>query len=216
MNYDNKPSHYYSKVRYEMLKYLPKKAKKILEIGCGNGCFGEEIKKSREAEIWGIEMMTDEATKAVKVLDKVFVGECQKFLNELPDNYFDAIYFNDILEHIFDPYIFLKQIKDKLNSNGVVISSIPNIRYHNVLKNMIIEKDFKYEQHGSLDFTHIRFFTGKSISRMYREAGYDVIINEGINRTKSIKPYIYNVLFFFTQMDIFYLQYATVASVKKP
>ena len=45
MNYDNKPSHYYNKVRYEMLKYLPKDVNVILEIGCGNGSFAEEIKK---------------------------------------------------------------------------------------------------------------------------------------------------------------------------
>lgn len=50
MNYDNKPSHYYSKIRYEKLKYLPKDATTILEIGCGNGCFVEQIKKTREGD----------------------------------------------------------------------------------------------------------------------------------------------------------------------
>lgn len=52
MNYDNKPSHYYNKVRYEMLKYLPKNAKTILEIGCGNGSFISEIKKTIDGEFW--------------------------------------------------------------------------------------------------------------------------------------------------------------------
>ena len=50
MDYDNKPSHYYNKVRYEMLKYLPKEAKTILEVGCGNGCFIAEIKKTNQGE----------------------------------------------------------------------------------------------------------------------------------------------------------------------
>jgi hypothetical protein len=65
-----------------------------------------------------------------------------------------------------------------------------------------------------MDFTHLKFYTQKSIRRLYEEAGYIVLTNEGINRTKSIKPYLYNIPFLFSQMDIFYLQYATVASVK--
>lgn len=214
MNYDNKPSHYYSKVRHEMLKYMPVGTKRILEVGCGNGCLGEEIKKNAEVEIWGIEMMEDEAESAKKVLDKVFVGKCEDFLNELPDNYFDVIYFNDVLEHLFDPYSLLSSIKNKLSPKGVVISSIPNMRYHNELRKLLIKKDWKYEQHGVMDFTHMRFFTQKSIRRMYEDAGYSVLINEGINKSKSLKPILYNILFLFTQKDIFYLQFATVASKK--
>lgn len=212
MNYDDKPSHYYSKVRYEMLKYLPKDASRILEVGCGNGCFAEEIKKGREAEIWGIELMPEEAAEAEKIVDKIFVGECEKFIDQLPDNYFDVIYFNDVLEHLFDPYSLLKNIRAKLSPNGVVISSIPNMRYHKEMKMLCLQKDWKYKQHGVMDFTHMRFFTGKSIVRMYEEAGFTVKKNEGINKTKSLMPYLYNIPFLFTQMDIFYLQYATVAS----
>lgn len=214
MNYDNKPSHYYNKIRYEMLKYLPKNAKTILEIGCGNGSFISEIKKTIDGEFWGIELMPDEAEEAKIVMDKIFVGLCEDFIDDLPDNYFDAIYFNDVLEHLFDPKTVLIRLKKKLSSKGIIISSIPNIRYHSALKMLCIQKDWKYEGFGVMDFTHIRFFTKKSIRRLYEEAGYNVLTNEGINRTKSIKPYLYNIPFLFTQMDIFHLQYATVAAVK--
>ena len=111
MDYTNKPQGYYDNIRYEMLKYLPKDAKKVIEIGCGNGCFAEVIKKQNEAEVWGIELMESEADIASKILDKVFAGECEKHLDALPDNYFDAIYFNDVLEHLVDPYSVLKKNK---------------------------------------------------------------------------------------------------------
>jgi hypothetical protein len=65
-----------------------------------------------------------------------------------------------------------------------------------------------------MDKTHLRFFTGKSIRRMYEDLGYSILIHEGINKTKSIKPLIFNILFLFTQLDIINVQYATVASVK--
>jgi hypothetical protein len=86
------------------------------------------------------------------------------------------------------------------------------MRYHNELFKLLIKKDWKYCDFGIMDFTHLKFYTQKSIRRLYEEAGYTVRVNEGINRTKSIKPLLYNIPFFFTQMDIFYLQFATVAS----
>jgi SAM-dependent methyltransferase len=214
MNYDNKPSHYYNKVRYEMLKYLPKESEYILEVGCGNGCFIAEIKKTHQGEFWGIELMPDEAEEAKLILDKVFAGKCEDFLNDLPNNFFDAIYFNDVLEHLFDPGAYLSLLKDKLKVNGLIISSIPNMRYHNVFFNLLVKKDWKYEDHGTLDFTHLKFYTQKSIKRLYKDAGYEVLVNEGINRTRSLKPYLYNIPFLFSQMDIFYLQFATVARKK--
>jgi hypothetical protein len=78
----------------------------------------------------------------------------------------------------------------------------------------LFAKDWKYEGHGVMDKTHLRFFTGKSIRRMYEELGYSVLTHEGINVTRSIKPILFNILFLFTQMDIRNVQYATVATVK--
>ncbi|MHC0442832.1 class I SAM-dependent methyltransferase [Flavobacterium sp. 3-210] len=212
MNYEDKPENYFKKLRPEMLKYLPENSSKILEIGCGNGAFGAMLKKGGNREVWGIELMDKEGKEAQKVLDHVFIGKCEDLLNNLPDNYFDAIFCNDVLEHIFDPYSLLKLLKQKLSDNGSVISSIPNIRYHNEFRMFLFSKDWKYAKYGVMDFTHMRFFTGKSIRRMYEDAGYEVKKHEGINKTKSIKPYLLNILFLFTQLDIFYLQYATVAS----
>jgi 2-polyprenyl-3-methyl-5-hydroxy-6-metoxy-1,4-benzoquinol methylase len=211
-NYENKPEGYYNNFRKEMLKYLPKDAKKVLDVGCGNGCFAEVIKNQNAAEVWGIELMEQEANLAKQVLDKVFVGSCENFIDGLPDNYFDVIYFNDVLEHLVDPYTVLKKMKSKLAADGVVISSIPNVRYHNSFVKVLVNKDWKYEPFGVMDFTHMRFFTEKSINRMYEEAGYTVKVSEGINKSKSLKPYIYNIPFLFTQLDIRYPQFATVAS----
>ena len=212
MDYKNKPSGYYDNFRDEMLVYLPKEAKKILEVGCGNGCFAEVIKKQNNAEVWGIELMEEEAEKAKLVLDKAFAGPCENFIDDLPEDYFDAIYFNDVLEHLVDPYTVLKKLRSKLSKNGVVISSIPNVRYHNTFMRVLIKKDWKYEDYGVMDFTHLRFFTEKSINRMYKEAGYTVKVTEGINKSKSLKPYLYNIPVLFTQLDIRYPQFATVAS----
>lgn len=212
--YEDKPQGYYYKVRKEMLKYLPETAKKILDIGCGNGAFSSLVKEKNNAEVWGIELMEEEAKVALTVLDKVFIGACENHLDALPEQYFDVIYLNDVLEHLVDPYSVLESLKSKLAPNGVVISSIPNVRFFRTFSKVLFSKDWKYEDHGVMDKTHLRFFTGKSIKRMYDELGYTIITHEGINVTKSIKPILFNILFLFTQMDVRNVQYATIAKVK--
>ncbi|MFD2561596.1 class I SAM-dependent methyltransferase [Aquimarina rubra] len=210
MDYDNKPDNYFNNARHEMLDFLPENTKTLLDVGCGEGAFASFIKEKYQTETWGIELMKEEGEKAEKLLDKVFIGEVEGFIDELPDNYFDAIYFNDVLEHLVDPYMVLEKIKSKLSKDGVIISSIPNMRYHSALKNLVLNKNWEYEDHGIMDKTHLRFFTGKSIANMYTRLGYKIITHKGINKTKSIKPYLYNLPLFFTAMDMRYLQYATV------
>ncbi|TYP70456.1 class I SAM-dependent methyltransferase [Aquimarina intermedia] len=215
MDYENKPNGYYDNIRYEMIKYLPKEPKRIIDIGCGNGAYAEVLKQQTGAEVWGIEYVDKEATVAATKLDKVFSGRCEDYLDELPNSYFDAIYFNDVLEHLVDPDMVLDKIKYKLAPNGVLISSIPNVRYHNTFLRVLVQKDWRYEDFGVMDRTHLRFFTKKSIKRMYEDLDYTVMIHEGINRSRSIKPYLYNILTLFTQLDIRYPQYASVVKFNK-
>lgn len=216
MDYNNKSNVYYRNARPEMLQFLPKNFDKILDIGCGEGLFAHSIreKSNRDIELWGIEPMEKQGLEAKKKLDKVLIGKSEDVLNEIPDNYFDVIFFNDVLEHLVDPYNLLKLIKSKLSNDGFIVSSIPNVRYHNTFMDLVLNKNWDYKSFGVLDKTHLRFFTRKSIVKMYESMDFEIIEHKGINRSKSIKPYFYNIPFLFSAMDIFYPQFATVVCNK--
>lgn len=190
LNYKEKSRNYYNCKRTEMLKYLPDSAQKILDVGCAEASFGALIKEKNNAEVWGIELNSEIAECAKEKIDKVLVGDISEKITELPDNYFDCIFFNDVLEHLYDPYTLLKQIKYKLNNEGIIICSLPNIRHCPVLKDLILNKQWKYNEHGVLDFTHIRFFTQKSIIEMFENLDYSILKIEGINGHISFKKII--------------------------
>jgi 2-polyprenyl-3-methyl-5-hydroxy-6-metoxy-1,4-benzoquinol methylase len=146
MDYDNKKRKYYINKRSEMLEFFSNSAKTVLDVGCGQGIFAKQVKDIYKTETWGIEYMPSHAEEARKILHKVFVGEYEKFLDDLPNDYFDVIYFNDVLEHLLDPYMVLNKMKEKLMEKGIIISSIPNIRYHTALKMLILNKEWMYQE----------------------------------------------------------------------
>jgi 2-polyprenyl-3-methyl-5-hydroxy-6-metoxy-1,4-benzoquinol methylase len=209
-----KPSEYYSGIRTEMLKYIPSKATKILEVGCGEGNFGAALKKEG-VEVWGIEYAPEEANIAKSKLDKVFAGDIMLHLDHLPDNYFDVIVCNDVLEHLIDPYIVLEKFKNKLTTAGIIVSSIPNIRFFRTFYDFVFNKNWDYTDNGIMDKTHYRFFTINSIRKMYEGLGYEIVSHEGINATRSIKPLLWNIILLGAFGDIKYRQFATVATPKR-
>ncbi len=207
-----KPEDYYTLSRPEMMKYIPREAKVILEVGCGQGNFAYALKHQRtESEVWGIELAEDEAAEAAKRLDHVLSGSVESQIPKLPDHHFEVVIFNDVLEHLLDPYEVLRLLKTKLKPGGVVVSSIPNIRYFRNLFDFVWRKNWDYTDNGIMDKTHFRFFTIKSIRKMYEGQGYKVLQHEGINATRSIRPLLLNMLFLGRFSDIKYLQFATVA-----
>jgi 2-polyprenyl-3-methyl-5-hydroxy-6-metoxy-1,4-benzoquinol methylase len=213
MKLEAKPSGYFEHQRNEMLQFIDFKVNTCLDLGCGRGGFLDLLKSTFEnIETWGIEIDKESGEFAKSKGHKISIGNAEEMIEALPDNYFDLISCNDVLEHFLNPYVILEKLRSKLTKDGKLISSLPNIRYYKPMFEYVFKGEWKYREAGVMDKTHFRFFTKKSIQRMYEDAGYKIISNVGINKGKSLKPSIVNVLSFFTMDDIKYPQFATVVS----
>jgi SAM-dependent methyltransferase len=163
-----------------LLKLVPPEVERLLDIGCNTGEFGRSLKSSRHVEVWGVEPDLQSAGVAKERLDRVIADYFQQD-NPIPDNYFDLVTFNDSLEHMIDPAEALQLSKRKLRQHGRVQCCVPNIRYIGNLEHLILEKDWRYEESGIRDRTHLRFFTEKSIIRLFENTGFRVVTAVGIN-----------------------------------
>ncbi len=201
---------YFSQTRPEMLPFVPSDAKKIIDIGCSEGKFGRTVRERNKAVVWGVEMNPRAAMEARKNLSKVFVGDIQIALKKIPKANFDCAIFNDVLEHLPYPEKVLEQIKDKLIPGGWIVCSIPNILHVSILKGMLIDRDWKYAPSGILDRTHLRFFTHKSLRRMFGNLGYSIEQIKGINPSRSKKFVLFNLLTLGLFQETQYQQYACV------
>ncbi len=184
---------YYFYLRPEMIKFLPASYKTVLEIGCGEGRFSENL--TTDTEKWGIEPVAKVAEIATSRGIKVLMGRYEDVYARLPDDYFDLIICNDVIEHMTDHDLFFSTIKTKLKNTGVIVGSIPNVRYIKMIYWYIIKKDWEYTDSFILDRTHLRFFTKKSLLRTFRQHEYDIEMFEGINPTlKYFLVFFLNVL----------------------
>lgn len=198
---------YFISMRTEMVQFLPSTYSKVLEIGCCNGAFRQLCSKS--CEYWGVEPFEKAAEIAKTKLDKVLIGFYDEVEKQIPDNYFDLVIANDVIEHMEKPWDFLQLLKNKMTENAFLVLSIPNVRYFGNLKELLIKKDWEYKSDGILDITHLRFFTEKSIIRLLNESGFKIEKMYGVHPVKIRKRYLilYWLLKIIFGKDIEHLQF---------
>lgn len=139
-----------------------KGCKKVLDLGCGAGSFGQY--KPEGAEVYGID------------IDKVAVSESSKYekaiignaTEELPyaSGFFDGILAKDIIEHVLEPWKLVQEARRVLKPGGVVLAVVPSPG----------KKAWD-------DYTHVRPFTKRAIKELFLDHGFDVAF---VKRTRGI------------------------------
>jgi 2-polyprenyl-3-methyl-5-hydroxy-6-metoxy-1,4-benzoquinol methylase len=216
--YEEKAPSYFEYERAEMLEMIPDHARRVLDVGCGSGRFGRLVKQERGAEVWGVEPSLQACREAENCLDHVVHAEFGESLT-LPKRTFDAVVFNDVLEHMATPWIALEFAKQLLTETGVVVASIPSIRHFPTLWKLIVRKEWRYQEAGTLDRTHLRFFTRQTIEELFIDTGYRICVLKGISPFHSMNGdsrlwryfKVLNLLTLGYISDMKFLQYAVCA-----
>lgn len=168
--------------RREVLPYVPGAAARVLDVGCGRGGFGLALRRANpNRTIWAIEEHPDFAAAAAPYYDRMLLGSFPDALTASGGARFDCIVFNDVLEHLVDPWAALDAAAAHLSPGGAVVASIPNVRNVRTVVDLVVRGDWTYVDMGVLDRTHLRFFTRKTIRNLFESAGMRVEDMGGIN-----------------------------------
>lgn len=172
---------YSSNPRLECIPYVPKGVRSVLDVGCGRGGFGRSLRDTLgdDVRLVGVEPVESQAAIArVSGFDEVLVGY---FPDALPSgDRFDLICFNDVLEHLVDPWTALRSAGSHLNPGGKILSAIPNVQYAPVVRDLL-RGNWNYVESGVLDVTHLRFFTRTSMYTLFQTCDYEIESISGAN-----------------------------------
>jgi 2-polyprenyl-3-methyl-5-hydroxy-6-metoxy-1,4-benzoquinol methylase len=146
------------------------RASRVLDVGCDTGRFGEALRREKGCEVHGIERDTAAAREAATRLHQVYERaiETERAFEGLGG--FDAVLFLDVLEHLYDPWVALRGALGVLRPGGALYAVVPNIAHVSVVRRLLLGR-FDYEQHGTMDRTHVRWFTRKSFAQALGDAG---------------------------------------------
>lgn len=171
--HNDTPGTYYLHSRPEVLDRIPVTACRILDVGCGGGGLSAAIKARQPAQVHGVEIVEKAAEHARAHLDRLWNCSVEDALPSIPNKNYDCIVIADVLEHLRDPVDVLRQLKEKLTADGVLVSSIPNVQNWDVVSDLI-KGNWDYRSEGILDRTHLRFFTRKSTEELFWNAGFSI------------------------------------------
>ena len=156
-------SDYYSIVRLDAIALMDDNgSQRVLELGCGAGCTLEELRvRGLASFLAGVELEPACHAAARGVCDLFVPGNVEEIpLQDL--GRYDTVLLLDVIEHLANPFAVIQSAASVLNPGGYLVLSFPNVRNFGVIKPLVMDGLWDYQDSGIFDRGHLRFFTRKS------------------------------------------------------
>lgn len=152
----------------------------VLDLGCGDGCFSDYLKKNTQCLITGVDINKIENKKKF-IFEKFIVYNLNLGLPKINLSKFDYILLLDLIEHLDDPDKFINELrkKIKIKNNTKIIISTPNVAFF-LIRLGLLFGFFDYSDRGILDKTHKRLFTYNSLKKILKKNKFELIKEMGV------------------------------------
>lgn len=168
---------YFGNVNPELLEIAPLTARRVLELGCGEGAFAAAYRaRNPAAHYTGIEVHAPSAAIAEPRMDRLLLGDFEAMADDEVSGGepFDLIVLGDVLEHMADADRVLARLKGLLGDDGHLLVSVPNVAHWTALFHLINGR-WPAQESGLFDRTYLRFFTLQSLTDALGRAGLRLV-----------------------------------------
>jgi len=147
---------------------------RILDVGCGAGINSSKLLSSKN--IVGVDISPEAIELYKKNGFRGKVADLSKGL-PFPDNYFDAILFSEVLEHISSTSQALNELNRILRPGGLLFLSTPNSAFWVYRIFALLGHTLSDVQHPG----HVRFFSKNSLSKSLSLSNFKILQCSGRN-----------------------------------
>jgi hypothetical protein len=166
----------------DLLGIIPKDLKRIIEVGSSSGALARAYRNiNPTCEYIGIEIDQSYAEISKRFCTEAICGNIENLEDEVFIKLFpsDCWIFGDALEHLYDPWAVLSRIRKYISKTSQIVACIPNAQHWSLQASLNCGQ-FRYQDQGLMDRTHIRWFTRTTIIELFESTGYKII--EGFPR----------------------------------
>ncbi len=162
----------YEAINLPVLERVPRGVGRVLDLGCGAGALGRELKARGAREVVGVTGSEEEAAAASKRLDEVLVRDLNEF-DPRPLGLFDRVVCSHALEHLYRPERLLALVRENVAAGGALVVALPNV-LHWRQRLEFCRGRFRYADGGLMARTHYRFYHWTTARALLAESGWEV------------------------------------------
>lgn len=161
----------------DLLDFLPPGMKRVVEVGSSSGALARAYREANPGcEYIGIEIDPGYAAASERHCSRVIRGNIEQLDEQTFSELFpaDCWIFGDSLEHLYDPWALLARIRSHIGPEGRIAACVPNAQHWSLQASLNCGQ-FRYQDSGLLDRTHIRWFTRTTLIELFTGAGFRIM-----------------------------------------
>lgn len=135
------------------------RAGKVLDVGCGKGWLTERLVSEGFADVTGIDWLPPAEVKTEMMSVYYQADFNDEGLRKLADNYFTCVVCSDVLEHLENPALMLRELARVTKRDGDIFVTIPNaFNIFERIRILVTGNSGRYNTEPVGSFGHISMF----------------------------------------------------------
>ncbi len=156
---------------------------RFLEAGCGNGLYASQILDRFGVQMEAFDIEFERIQIAQQHVPHAIIAQGESL--PYPDDYFDAVFSNEVIEHVQDDQLFANEIVRVLKPGGRLVLFCPNRWYPVEQHGHYWKGNYHFGNTPLINYLpdrwrnqlapHVRTYTGRGIRRLFAHLPTQII-----------------------------------------